>query len=245
MKIEHADPAAVAGLWAGIEPKINQCVFAEQAAQELSAAFYSKFSESVVLARVFLSVFFDTLPQANQNFVRNLAQSAEGTSDLKNSTPVLSLIGTSGQEPDWNDRRKSEGHIGIPLISSSFVGEIPMISRLLRELGVPIEWIDSHDSEIIRKAVGDSSGLFFVDDAATAKDHEGRNIIVAQNFVSAHGVKSVFGGGEAYANGQMFVFVVFCRDAFSRETAEQFSSLTGLFKGSTAALVQAEKIFAS
>ena len=76
-----------------------------------------------------------------------------------------------------------------------------MISRLLRELGVPIEWIDSHDSEIIRKAVGDSSGLFFVDDAAAAKDHEGRNIIVAQDFVSAQGVKSVFGAGEAYANG--------------------------------------------
>jgi hypothetical protein len=231
MKIDQADSAAVTGLWGEIEPKIKQSTFAEQAAQELSAALYSKFSESVVLARVFLSVPFDSLPDANKDFVRKLAHSAGGASDLKGSTPVLSLVGTSGQEPDWSDRRKSKGHVGIPLVSSSFVGAIPMISRLLRELGVPIEWIDSHDSEIIRKAVGDSSGLFFVDDAATAKDHEGRNIIVAQDFVSAHGVKSVFGGGEAYANGQMFVFVVFCRDAFARETAEQFSSLTGLFIG--------------
>lgn len=197
-----------------------------------------------MLARVFLSVPFASLPDANRDFVRNLALSAGGASDLKDSTPVLSLVGTSGQEPEWSDRRKSKGHIGIPLISSSFVGSIPMISRLLRELGVPIEWTDSHDSEIITKAVGKSTGLFFVDDAATAKDHEGRNIIVAQDFVSAHGVKSVFGGGEAYTNGQMLVFVVFCRDACSRATAERLSSLTGLFKGSTASLVEAGKVFA-
>jgi hypothetical protein len=35
-----------------------------------------------------------------------------------------------------------------------------MISRLLKELGVPLDWIDSHDSEIIKKAVAESSGLF-------------------------------------------------------------------------------------
>jgi len=245
MKIEQADSAAVTRLWTELEPKIKQSAFAEQAAQEFSTALHSQFTESVVLARVFLSVPFGALPDANKEFVRNLAQSAGGASDLRDSTPVLSLLGTAGEEASWNDRRQSKGHIGIPLISSSFVGAIPMISRLLRELGVPIDWIDSHDSEIIKKAAGGSLGVFFVDDAATAKDHEGRNIIVAQDFVSTHGVKSVFGGGEAYANGQMIVFVAFCRDAFSRETAEQFSSLTDSFKASTASLVEAGKIFAN
>jgi hypothetical protein len=245
MKIEQADSATVTGLWADIEPKIKQSAFAEQAAQAFSTALYSHFTESVVLARVFLSVPFGAMPNANKEFVRNLAQSAGGAADLRDSTPVLSLLGTSGQDANWNDRRKSKGHIGIPLISASFVGAIPMISRLLRELGVPIDWIDSHDSEIIKKAAGGSLGLFFVDDAGSAKDHEGRKIIVAQDFVSTYGVKSVFGGGEAYADGQMFVFVAFCRDAFSRETAEQFGSLTDSFKGSTASMVEAGKIFAN
>ncbi len=64
---------------------------------------------------------------------------------------MLSLPGTHGQEADWNDRHKSTGHVDIPVISSASVGTIPMISRLLKELGVPLDWIDSHDSEIIKK----------------------------------------------------------------------------------------------
>ena len=55
---------------------------------------------------------------------------------------------------------KSKEHMGIPLISSAFVGAIPMISRLLKELGVPLDWIDSHDSEIIKKTVGSSPEYF-------------------------------------------------------------------------------------
>jgi hypothetical protein len=243
MKIDQATPSIVTSFCSEVEPKLKNVAYVEQAAQELAAALQSKFTESVVLARVFLTVSFNSLPEANRKFVQNLAQSAGAASALGDTTPVLSLIGTHGQETDWNDRRKSKGHVGIPLISSAFVGAIPMISRLLRELGVPIDWIDSHDSAIIKKAVGQSSGLFFVDDAGKATDNEGRKIIAAQDFVSAYAVKSVFGAGEAYSNGQMIVFVVFCRDAFSRDAAERFGGLTGLLKRNTASLVEAGKVF--
>lgn len=245
MKIQEADSAKLTQLWSGVETRVEQAACAEEAAQAFASAVYGSFSDSVVLMRVFLTVPFARLPKSNQDFVRNLAQSAGGASDLKETTPVLSLLGSCGQEPDWNDRRKSKGHMGIPLISSSFVGEIPMISRLLRELGVPIDWIDSHDSGIIKKAVSDSSGLFFVDDATTAKDHEGRNIIAAQDFVSGYNVKSVFGAGEAYENGQMMVFVLFCRDTCSREVAERYALLANSFKGHTSSQVEAGKIFSA
>jgi hypothetical protein len=118
-----------------------------------------------------------------------------------------------------------------------------MISRLLKELGVPLDWIDSHDSEIIKKAVGKSAGLFFVDNAAQATDNEGRKIIAAQDFVSKYNVKSVFGSGEAYSNGQILVVVAFCRDAFARASAEHFPALTSSFKNKTASLVEGQKIF--
>ncbi len=183
------------------------------------------------------------LPAKNKEFVQKLADSAGAGSQLKADTPVLTLVGTHGQEGDWNDRRKSKGHVGIPLISSAFVGAIPMISRLLKELGIPLDWIDSHDSEIIKKAVGKSAGLFFVDNAAQATDNEGRKIIAAQDFVSKYNVKSVFGTGEAYASGQIVVVVAFCRDAFSRSSAEHFPALTSSFKGKTASLVDGQKIF--
>lgn len=197
----------------------------------------------MVIARVFVTVPFKDLPPANKEFFTNLARSVGAETELKADTPVLSLIGTFGQEESRKDRHNSKGHVGIPLISSSFVDAIPMISRLLRELGVPLQWADSHDAEMIVKTVGSSVGLFFVDDAAKATDNQGRKIIVAQDFVSNYHVKSVFGTGGAYLNGQMLVLVVFCRDALSRTVAERFMEVTSLFKGKTLHLADPQKVF--
>jgi histone H3/H4 len=243
MKIEDATTSIVSEIWQKIGPDVRKSNFLEEGAQELASVIHSRFDESVVIARVFFTVPFDSLPPANKVFVRKLAEGAGAGAQIKGTTPVLTLVGTHGVEEDWKDRRKSRGHAGIPLISSAFVGAIPMISRLLKELGVPMDWVDSHDSEIIKKAVRGTVGVFFVDDAAEAVDHEGRKIIAAQDFVRKYGVKSVFGIGEAYDNGQMLVMVVFCRDAFSRDVAERFVTLAGAFKTDTSSLVEQGKIF--
>ncbi len=244
MRIEQATSQNVSDLLAQIEPRIEGAQALENAAQELVATFQQQFDESVVIARAFVTVPYSSLPPENQEFVRNLAESAGAAADLKPATPVLSLIGTYGQETDWRDRRRSKGHVGIPLISSSFVDAIPMISRLLKELGVPMTWVDSHDSEIIAKTMDPSGGLFFVDNAAEATDHQGRKIIAAQDFVSSFGVKSVFGAGGVYPGGQIVVIVVFCRDAFAKAAAEKFLELNSWFRTKTDSLAQSTKIFA-
>ncbi|MDA2924319.1 hypothetical protein MYX65_06625 [Acidobacteria bacterium AH-259-L09] len=245
MKIAEATGSTVAELWGQLEPQVQQANALEEAAQAVVAALHNHFSDSVVIARIFVTVPFDALPASNQDFVRKLADSAGATEQLKGGTPVLSLVGTHGQEEKWNDRRNSEGHVGIPLISSSFVGAIPMISRLLKELGVPLDWVDSHDTEMIVKTVGESAGLFFVEDAAEVTDQEGRKVIAAQDFVSSYNVKSVFGTGGVYPSGQMFAIVAFCRDQFSREAAQEFVALADSFKNSTSPLVGATLIFSS
>ena len=130
------------------------------------------------------------------------------------------------------------------MISSPFVEAIPMISRLLKELGVPMTWVDSHDTEIIVKTMDPSGGLFFVDDAAEATDHQGRKIIAAQDFVSSYSVKSVFGTGGVYPGGQIVVIVAFCRDGFTRAEAERFLEVNSWFRNKTGSLVQATEIFA-
>ena len=243
MKIEQATSSALTEVWADVELRVQQSECLEEAAQELATALHTQFDESVVIIRVFVTVPFNVLPLTNKEFVGKLAESAGAVSELKTTTPVLSLIGTHGQGEDWCNRRKSKGHVGIPLISSSFVGAIPMISRLIRELGIPLDWVDSHDEEIIIETIGSSVGLFFVENAAEATDHEGRKIIAAQDFVSNYNVKSVFGTGGAYSSGQMIVIVVFCRDVFSRATAERFLALANLFQSKTASLVETKKIF--
>ena len=243
MKIDQATSQMISEILVQLEPSIHEVHTLEDAAQELVASLQKKFDESVVIARVFLTVPYGILPPENREFVQKLAESAGAAADLKPATPVLSLIGTYGQETDWCDRRKSKGHVGIPLISSSFVDAIPMISRLLKELGVPMTWVDSHDSEIIAKTMDPSGGLFFVDNAAEATDHQGRKIIAAQDFVSAYNVKSVFGTGGVYPGGQIVVIVVFCRDAFTKAAAERFLELNSWFRNETGNIVQDTKIF--
>ena len=201
MRIEQATSSTVAEFWARLEPRIQRSNYLEEAAQALASALHTEFRESVLLARVFVTVPFGVLPATNKRFVKMLVGSTKARAELEATTPVLSLIGTHGQEDDWNERRKSKGHAGIPLISSSFVDAIPMISRLLKDLGVPVDWVDSHDSEMIVNTIGSAAGLFFVEKAATATDHQGRKIIAAQDFVSTHSVGSVFGIKEA-ANPQ-------------------------------------------
>jgi hypothetical protein len=243
MRIDQATSSTTNELWADVEPAVRGASSLEEAAQELAKAFHERFEESVVIARVFVTVPFGELPASNHEFVRNLAESAGAADDLRPDTPVLSLIGTHGQEDNWQDRRSSQGHVGIPLISSAFVGAIPMISRLLKELGVPLDWVDRHDSEMIIRTMGSSAGLFFVDDAGDATDHQGRKIIAAQDFVAEQGVKSVFGAGGAYPEGQIIVLVVFCRDSFTRAIAERFLSVTNLFMSQTASLAQPARVF--
>jgi hypothetical protein len=244
MRIEQATSQNVSDFLAQVEPGVEGAQALEEAAQELVAGFQQQFDESVVIARAFVTVPYSSLPSKNQAFVQNLAESTGAGADLKPATPVLSLIGTYGQETDWRDRRKSKGHVGIPLISASFVDAIPMISRLLKELGVPMSWVDSHDSEIIAKTMDPSGGLFFVDNAAEATDHQGRKIIAAQDFVSSYDVKSVFGAGGVYPGGQIVVIVVFCRDAFAKAAAERFLELNSWFRTKTDSLAQSTKIFA-
>ena len=243
MKIEQTTASIVSEFWANVEPGVEQSKCLEEAAQELVSELHKQFNESVVLARVYVTAPFETLPSTNKAFVQKLTVSTGVESDLQAATPVLSLIGTYGQEEDWRDRRNSKGHVGIPLISSAFVSAIPMISRLLHELGVPMDWIDTHETEMIITTVGREAGLFYVENAAEATDHEGRKIIAAQDFVSDYDVKSVFGIGGAYAQGQVFTIVAFCRDVFPRDVAEHFVPLTDSFQDRTATLVETNKIF--
>lgn len=243
MKVSQATPGTVGDVWADVETVVKQSSHLETAAQALTQSFYDCFTESVVIVRVFVTVPFGELPFANRSFVEKLADSAGRAQDLNPQVPVLSLLGTFGQEPDWTDRRLSKRHVGIPLISSSFIGSIPMISRLLKELGVSLDWVERHDREMIIRTMGRSAGLFFVEDASGARDSQGRDIIAEQDFVLSYDIKTVFGTGGAYPNGQIVILVVFCRDRFDRTIAEQFLSMTNLFMSQTAPLAASGRIF--
>lgn len=227
-----------------IAGQVKTCTSLEDAAQNYMSILYEEFFNSIVLARIFVSIPFEDLPVPNKEFVMNLARTADISELIDDRTLVLSLLGTRGANPDWNDRRKSQGHVGIPLASSDFIDKIPMMSRLLKQLGAGIDWIDSNDTNIVTKTFTAMSGVFHVRDARSEVDHHGRKIIAAQDFVEAESIKTVFGIGGGYLGTSIFfTSIIFAREFLDRDIVERFMLQANYFKTSTFGIVHEGKIF--
>ncbi len=232
-------------LWRDLEPSLAGLRSLADVARAFTDALYGRFASSVVLARVFATVELHQLPAPDRAFVERFAASSGGAETLTESTPVLSLLASRGVEEAWNDRRGSRGHLGIPLLSERFIAEIPMISRLLNEIGFAPAWRGS-ESGFVTKTLANVNGIFYVGDARTAVDDRDRNIIPATAFVERYGIRTVFGFGGSYLGRHMFIStIVFCRDEIARSQAMRFIPLIGSLKAATTRLVNRGAIFSA
>lgn len=216
----------------------------EQAAQNYMKILFEELKESIVLIRLFATVQFSHLPSFNQKFVSELAHLKNIDDELDSETLVLSLFGTQGRESAWNDRTKSAAHIGIPLVSKAFVESIPMLCRLLQQLGIGLDWVDSNDKTYLVRTVGSISGVFRVADAGKDKDSQGRMIIPAQDFVRKYGVKTVFGFGGGYLGSPtFFTTIIFTNEVIPESTVQHFMVQANKFKTATMKMVDAGRLF--
>ncbi len=221
------------------------CAVLEEAAQRYMSVLYETFHDSIVLTRFFATIPYGKIPEKNKAFVLKLAQSVGLAERISDETLILSLLGSRGGESAWNDRRQSQGHVGIPLVSSDFIDKIPMMSRLLKQLGAGIDWIDAYDTQLVAKTFENLSGVFYVRDAEVEVDNQGRKIIAAQEFVKDKGVKTVYGIGGCYMGYSLFfATVVFLRQCLDKEKVERFMIQANKFKAVTLELVDEGKIFA-
>jgi hypothetical protein len=209
-----------------------------EATQRFCDLFASRF-DTVVLARVFVILPLSALPERERGF----AQRAAAPALLSETTRVLCLCGTAGVEPAWNQRLASQGHLAIPLTSSDFVRGAPMIAQLLADLRVSLRVLDDGLPVVSRELMGGRSLTFFVPDALTSLNEEGRLIIGAEQFARAHGVHSVFGMAGSYLDGTLVCAIFFTSEQLTRAAADKFSTLIAAFKLATAHLVHAGKLF--
>ncbi len=229
-----------------VREALRGCDSLEAAAQCLVEELCRNFCESVVLARYFATVPYQGLPFDTQIIVDELARSKGYIAGIDANTPVLALLGTCGEKEEWNDRHQSEGHRGIPLLSAPFVESIPMIARLLKELEVDLDWLDDEENTgFAEKELGGGwIGVFYVREAKTALDQQGRPIISAQDFVAEHQIGTVFGLGGIYNDGTLFTLIVFTRDIIEKARITDHTPLVSLIRAGTAHLVHDGKIFA-
>jgi hypothetical protein len=215
----------------------------QAAAQGCARLLYEEFDESIVLARLFVTLPFKDLPARDQAFVTALARAKEIRPLLNDKTPVLSLLGTFGVQAAWNDRYQSQTHLGIPLVTAGFIESIPMVARLMTDMGIGADWFDKLEPEILVKNLGRAAGVFYVRDAKTWLDGRNRKIVSAQDFVTAHDIKTVFGLGGSYLNGSFITMIMFTRETIEQSQAEAFMLLVNTFKTATLSLVMDGAIF--
>jgi hypothetical protein len=218
----------------------------ETAAQTCVQMLIHAFQQDIVLARVFITLPFGSLPEVQRRHVWNIVERQSLQAQMSATTPVLTLLGTSGREPAWCQRQTSQGHAAIPLCSTSFVDSIPMIARMLHQMGVNLNLSDASDTSYAEQILGAGwVGLFYVDDARFARDQLGRRVIPAESFVDQYQVRTVFGLGKAYSSGSIATLVVFTNTRVSKKAVEDLIPVMNLFKAATTSLINQSMIWSS
>ena len=91
------------------------------------------------LVRLFKTHAYADLPAELQSCETRLDDADQSTDELK----CLTLLGTAGDQFEWQNRRRSKGHQVIPLTSEEAVQKIPMISQLITAFGFKTRYVFS------------------------------------------------------------------------------------------------------
>src|SRR5262249_55640480 len=138
---------------------------------------------AIVLARFYKTIFAADLEEP----LRAVAASCGRDGGLEPGTRCLALLASAGERAEWNDRRRSRHHQCIPLPSGDVVASMPMVSQLMRQLGVKLDSFDRGSTGLLVDLDHHHlSNVFYVPEAA------GSPCIPDQaGFVEPYGIRSV------------------------------------------------------
>lgn len=215
------------------------------AAEKFVAGLYERFSDSLVLLRLFITLSYDQLPKEERLFVDRRGRETQTSHLLHAATPIFTLLGTRGQRPEWNDRSASSHFRCIPLASTAFVSSLSMLSRQFESVGFDLGLIDNWDREVVATGRADRyRGILYIRDAGIDRDTQGRMIVPKQDFVAAAGVKTTLGFGSGYTeHPTMVTLFAFTNESIERSAVEPISKLLEGFIASTVALVEEGRFF--
>lgn len=168
------------------------------------------------LIRLFITQAYGDLPADYQCFARNVL----GAESIASPVKCLTLLGTAGERPEWNDAERSHRYKSIPLISETFVAQFPMFSQLFAQLGINLSSAHGTHPELLVDTKERTFNVFYVADAVGSPF-----VPVQEEFVIPYGIRSVIGFGGALPSGNVFVVVLFTKLWVSRQTADLFRTL--------------------
>jgi hypothetical protein len=169
------------------------------------------------LIRFFKTHSYEELPGELQAFALKILDTNRPQPGMK----CMSLLGTIGENPNWDSRGRSQGHQAIPLPSEEMVHQFPMIRNLIQQLGLSVQSVVKPDPALLLDLEQNTYGVFYVPEALGSPyipDQEG--------FVIPYGIKSVVGFGGMLPSLDIFVVILFLKLSITRETADLFKNLS-------------------
>jgi len=169
------------------------------------------------LVRLYETHAFSDLPTELRDFGRHLMPEES----IDQNTKCLTLLGTAGDKPDWNDRHASKHHRAVPLPSAEAAGRFPMIVQLVRQFGVPLASLLEARAETVHELDQKTYNVFYVPESHI----RGSYIPAQQDFVIPYNIKSALGFGGILPSGNLFAVMMFSRVPIPMETARMFRAI--------------------
>lgn len=169
---------------------------------------------SCALVRFYKTHAFGTLEPRLKHF----AEGQLGDLPHDDAMRCLVLLGTAGDEPEWNSRHSSQSHQAIPLPSAEVVREAPMIARLIDDLGIDVDALVAGESS--RESEGRNYDVFHVEEALGSP-----HIPAQRDFVQRHGIRSVIGFGGLLRSGELYAVILFSRVTVPATSARRFKAI--------------------
>ncbi|MBD1923739.1 adenylate/guanylate cyclase domain-containing protein [Microcoleus sp. FACHB-831] len=194
----------------------------EEASNRIVRYFYENFctkptgEKSCALVRLFKTHPYEDLEAELADYARSMLGDYPPLPVMK----CMTALATVGEQTEWNSRHTSVGHKAIPLASESVVAQMPMISQLIRQLGLDIKTVINPDPNLLVEIEQRKYNVFYVPEAI------GNPYIPAQDsFVIPFGIKSVLGFGGLLPSGNLFAIIMFLKVQIPHSTAQMFSTL--------------------
>ena len=196
----------------------------EEAAAGIVTGLYESLEDadlegpSLALARFYRTISFADLEPDLQEMA--MAIRGQDSAQPRAAMKCLTLMGTAGIEPAWNSRRTSARHRVIPLPSPAAVDRLPMVSRLISELGMSVANLVEATTDPFLQPEAGRARLFHVEEA------QGSPFIPDQeDFVRRYGIRSVVGFGSSLQSGDLWAVILFTRVPVSVKVARLFLML--------------------
>ncbi|MFV8753378.1 hypothetical protein ACNOYE_22745 [Nannocystaceae bacterium ST9] len=213
-------------------------------AQAACTAVHERAGGQVGLLRCFVVSRLSEQPAGNQAFAREWMRRQDQPTTLLPTTPTLALIGTAGTDPGWNDRKRSVGHLAIPMVSSRLIARVPLVASLFEQLGVGLDWLHDAGPGKIREVGQRAERQFFAPDVARllsgrrdAKAVGGKRVLHSQ-------LRCGFGAASPYMTQDAFLIVVgFAERALDPRSATLATMLARYVRAGTYRMVDAGRWF--